>query len=155
MIVQLSQLLGRPAKALDESFGLSVPPVVAVVDEETCIGCAKCLDACPVDAILGAAKFTHAVIENQCIGCELCLPACPVDCITVTENISQFDAVQRSERALSRYQARGSRLERRKRERSDKLKRQIDDIGPICQIDAEALMQLKQRVKNKKSKNNT
>ena len=155
MIVQLSQLLGRPAKALDEGFGLSVPPVVAVVDEETCIGCAKCLDACPVDAILGAAKFTHAVIENHCIGCELCLPACPVDCITVIENTSQFDAVQRSERALSRYQARGSRLERRKRERSDKLKRQIDDIGPMCQIDAEALIQLKQRVKNKKSKNNT
>ena len=155
MIVQLSQLLGRPAKALGESFGLSVPPVVAVVDEETCIGCAKCLDACPVDAILGAAKFTHAVIENQCVGCELCLPACPVDCITVTENISQFDAVQRSERALSRYQARSKRLERRKREGNDKLRRQIDDIGPICQIDAEVLMQLKQRVKNKKSKNNT
>jgi electron transport complex protein RnfB len=155
MIIQLSQLLGRPAKALGESFGLSVPPVVAVVDEETCIGCAKCLDACPVDAILGAAKFTHAVIENQCIGCELCLPACPVDCITVTESISQLDTLQRSERALSRYQARDKRLERRKRERSDKLKRQIDDIGPVCQIDTEALMQLKQRVKNKKSKNNT
>ena len=154
MIVQLSQLLGRPAKALGESFGLSVPPVVAVVDEEICIGCAKCIDACPVDAILGAAKFSHAVIENQCIGCELCLPACPVDCITVKENISQFDDVQRSKRALSRYQARGKRLERRKRERSDELRQQIDDIGPMHQIDAEALMQLKRRVKNKKSKNN-
>ncbi len=155
MIVQLSQLLGRPAKALGESFGLSVPPVVAVVDEEICIGCAKCLDACPVDAILGAAKFTHAIIENQCIGCELCLPACPVDCITVTESISQLDTLQRSERALSHYQARDKRLERRKRERNDKLRRQIDDIGPMCQIDAEALLRLKQRVQNKKSKNKT
>ena len=155
MIAPLSQLLGRPAKALDESFGLSGPPIVAVVDEEICIGCAKCLDACPVDAILGAAKFTHTVIENECIGCELCLPACPVDCITVTENTSQLHAAQRSERALRRYQARGKRLERRERDRSDKLQRQIDDIGPVCQIDAEALIQLKQRVKNKKSKNNT
>lgn len=92
VIVALGQLLGRPAKALDESFGLSGPPIVAVVDEEICIGCARCLDACPVDAILGAAKFTHTVIENECTGCELCIPACPVDCITVTENTSQLDA---------------------------------------------------------------
>jgi electron transport complex protein RnfB len=92
VIVALSQLLGRPAKALDESFGLAGPPIVAVVDEDICIGCARCLDACPVDAILGAAKFSHTVIENECTGCELCIPACPVDCITVTENTSQLDA---------------------------------------------------------------
>lgn len=55
--------------------------MLAVIDEETCIGCTKCIQACPVDAILGAAKHMHTVIGDECTGCELCLPPCPVDCI--------------------------------------------------------------------------
>jgi electron transport complex protein RnfB len=54
---------------------------VAVVDEERCIGCARCIDACPVDAIVGAQGYMHSVVESWCIGCKLCLPPCPVDCI--------------------------------------------------------------------------
>ncbi len=54
---------------------------VAVVDEAACIGCARCIDACPVDAIVGAQGYMHTVVESWCIGCELCLPPCPVDCI--------------------------------------------------------------------------
>ena len=54
---------------------------VAVVDEERCIGCARCIDACPVDAIVGAQGYMHTVVESWCIGCKLCLPPCPVDCI--------------------------------------------------------------------------
>ena len=54
---------------------------VAVVDEARCVGCARCIDACPVDAIVGAQGFMHTVVENWCIGCALCLPPCPVDCI--------------------------------------------------------------------------
>lgn len=54
---------------------------VAVVDEARCIGCARCIDACPVDAIVGAQGYMHTVVESWCIGCELCLPPCPVDCI--------------------------------------------------------------------------
>ena len=62
---------------------LKFTQAVARIDEEECIGCALCLAACPVDAILGAAQWLHAVIEEQCIGCELCLPVCPVDCIAM------------------------------------------------------------------------
>ena len=54
---------------------------VALVDEARCIGCARCIDACPVDAIVGAQGYTHTVVEEWCIGCDLCLPPCPVDCI--------------------------------------------------------------------------
>ena len=54
---------------------------VAIVDEERCIGCARCLDACPVDAIVGAQGYMHTVVEEWCIGCRLCVPPCPVDCI--------------------------------------------------------------------------
>ena len=57
--------------------------VVAVIDEDTCIGCTKCIQACPVDAILGAAKHMHTVIASECTGCELCIPVCPVDCISL------------------------------------------------------------------------
>jgi electron transport complex protein RnfB len=56
---------------------------VAVIDELTCIGCTLCIQACPVDAILGAAKQMHTIISSECTGCELCLPPCPVDCITM------------------------------------------------------------------------
>ncbi len=74
---QLAQLLGRAAGDV-----LATPrPVRAVIDEQRCIGCFLCVDACPVDAIVGAPKFMHTVIEERCTGCELCLPPCPVDCI--------------------------------------------------------------------------
>ncbi len=58
-------------------------PLVALIDEERCIGCAKCLPACPVDAIVGAHRFMHTVVASRCTGCELCLPPCPVDCISM------------------------------------------------------------------------
>ena len=63
------------------------PPTTARIDEDTCIGCAKCLDACPVDAIIGAAHQLHAVLEVACTGCGLCLPPCPVDCITLVPGV--------------------------------------------------------------------
>ncbi len=77
----LADLLGVDAKPLDEEVGEEKGRMVAVIDEQTCIGCTLCLKACPVDAILGAAKQMHTVIEPECTGCELCLPPCPVDCI--------------------------------------------------------------------------
>lgn len=78
---RLARLLGREPRRVDPRYGLHEARQVAWIDEDRCIGCAKCLPACPVDAIVGAARHTHTVIEAQCTGCKLCLPPCPVDCI--------------------------------------------------------------------------
>ncbi|RLA24245.1 MAG: electron transport complex subunit RsxB [Gammaproteobacteria bacterium] len=80
-ILQLADLLGVEAKPLNAENGIEKPPMVAIIDEQVCIGCTKCIQACPVDAILGAAKLMHTVIEKECTGCELCVAPCPVDCI--------------------------------------------------------------------------
>ncbi|MCL4720549.1 MAG: RnfABCDGE type electron transport complex subunit B [Gammaproteobacteria bacterium] len=81
----LSALLENPGTpAVPRGTGLAgvVPrPPVARIREADCVGCARCIEVCPVDAIVGAARFTHTVIGTDCTGCELCLPACPVDCI--------------------------------------------------------------------------
>jgi electron transport complex protein RnfB len=81
VIGRLAALLGRPALPLDPACGAETAPAVAWVDEPDCIGCARCLDVCPTDAIVGARKRMHTVIAADCPGCELCLPVCPVDCI--------------------------------------------------------------------------
>lgn len=80
----LADELGVPALPVDPVFG-SVPdnPVVAFIEELPCIGCTKCIQACPVDAIVGASRYMHTVIAEQCTGCELCIPVCPVDCIVL------------------------------------------------------------------------
>jgi Na+-translocating ferredoxin:NAD+ oxidoreductase subunit B len=86
-IARLAALNGQPPLPLDPAHGIEAPRAVAVIDEAWCIGCTLCLDACPVDAILGSNKAMHTVIEADCTGCELCLPVCPVDCISL-ENVS-------------------------------------------------------------------
>lgn len=83
---------------------------VVVIDEARCIGCARCLDACPVDAIVGAQGLMHTVVEPWCIGCDLCLPACPVDCIEV---LAPRRAWTESER-----RAAGDRAKHRQRRRA-------------------------------------
>jgi electron transport complex protein RnfB len=81
-IQALADLLGVEAIPLDEEHGThSDIPMVALIREDECIGCTLCIQACPVDAIVGAAKNMHTVIADECTGCELCLPPCPVDCI--------------------------------------------------------------------------
>jgi Na+-translocating ferredoxin:NAD+ oxidoreductase subunit B len=87
----LAQALGVPAQPYDRSRGTQAPPQVAVVIEADCIGCTKCIQACPVDAIIGASKHMHTVIAPLCTGCALCVPACPVDCI-VLEPVSAHEA---------------------------------------------------------------
>lgn len=79
----LADLLGREPKPLDPACGREKPPAVALIDEDVCIGCTKCIQACPVDAIVGASKQMHTVVNELCTGCELCVPACPVDCIAM------------------------------------------------------------------------
>jgi electron transport complex protein RnfB len=80
-IVMLAELLGREPRPLDTAHGVEKPRSVAIIDESLCIGCTLCIQACPVDAILGAAKLMHTVIAEECTGCELCIAPCPVDCI--------------------------------------------------------------------------
>lgn len=81
-INELANLLGVEAPSLDEEHGEeSDVKKVAFVREEDCIGCTKCIQACPVDAILGSAKHTHTVIASECTGCDLCIEPCPTDCI--------------------------------------------------------------------------
>jgi len=82
-IIALADLLGVEPKPLNEENGVEATTLVAVIDEEVCIGCKLCIQACPVDAILGAPKQMHTVIESECTGCELCIPPCPVECITM------------------------------------------------------------------------
>ena len=82
-IHKLAELLGVEFKPLNAEHGEPKPKSVAVIDETTCIGCTLCIQACPVDAILGAAKQMHTIIAPECTGCELCVAPCPVDCISM------------------------------------------------------------------------
>jgi Na+-translocating ferredoxin:NAD+ oxidoreductase subunit B len=79
----LARLLNRASKPLNPAHGIEAPRAVALIDEAVCIGCTKCIQVCPVDAILGAPKLMHTVIAAECTGCGLCLPPCPVDCISL------------------------------------------------------------------------
>jgi len=92
-IQSLAELLGVDSKPLNAEHGVHHEKRVAIIDEQVCIGCTLCIQACPVDAILGAAKQMHTVIETECTGCELCVPPCPVDCISmvpVIQNIREW-----------------------------------------------------------------
>ena len=82
-IKALAELLGRDVIPLDEELEEKEVPTIVLIREEDCIGCTKCIQACPVDAIVGAAKLMHTVITEDCTGCDLCIPPCPVDCIEI------------------------------------------------------------------------
>lgn len=84
-IATLAELLGREISPLEESCGVYRPARVAVIREQECIGCMICIQACPVDAIIGARGLMHTVIADECTGCELCVAPCPVDCIDLEE----------------------------------------------------------------------
>jgi len=122
----LAMLLGLKAKPLDAGRGPALPKSVAVIDERRCIGCTLCIQACPVDAILGAAKFMHTVIASECTGCRLCLQPCPVDCITMEPVAETLAADKNTAKALARQQAdharlrHEARLKRKERELLDK-----------------------------------
>ncbi|WP_106420379.1 RnfABCDGE type electron transport complex subunit B [Salinicola tamaricis] len=150
---RLAALTGRPALALIEP---AQTPLLAVIREAECIGCTKCIQACPVDAILGAAKQMHSVIESECTGCELCVAPCPVDCIDLVTHPkwqSAADTVERQRyldwRAANgrrRFEARNRRLahkaeeKRRKRERRLAATRaQAEKTAPGVSVDTTAL----------------
>lgn len=125
-IVRLAAVTGRVPMPLDPEHGTEGPRVLAWIDEATCIGCTLCIQACPVDCIVGAPKRMHTIVEPLCTGCELCLPACPVDCIhldVVTPGLSGWAAWSeaQADEARSRYQARQARLAREAAEEAQRL----------------------------------
>lgn len=121
----LAGLLDRSTKPLNPDYGTHRRRTLVRIDEARCIGCTLCIEACPVDAIVGAAKRMHTVIESECTGCELCLPPCPVDCIDVLPASPQGGddspwrdyTREQSDRARRRTEARLKRLARREGER--------------------------------------
>lgn len=140
-IQQLADLLGINPIPLNAANGMTKPKAVALIDEQDCIGCTLCIDACPVDAIVGAAKQMHTVIETECTGCELCLAPCPVDCIRMTpptklvaalesshsiiivnESLNESEVKKRAaDHARERYQFRLLRLDREEQEQVEKF----------------------------------
>lgn len=148
---KLGEALNKDPKLFQEDMRTATKPdSVAVVREDECIGCTKCIQACPVDAILGSAKQMHTVIESECTGCELCVAPCPVDCIDII-SIADRDTEKQFNPALSkqakkRYNARKERLEleaaAKNAKRAKKTKTQKRDYI------AAALL----RAKNKKSR---
>ena len=147
-IRKLATLLGVEPKPLNTTHGLPKPESVALIDEETCIGCTFCIQACPVDAIVGASKKLHTVITAECTGCELCIAPCPVDCIIIIplkENfndkvndpyiISDKDLKYKNkfkkrtaDHLRTRYERRLERLEREKKDKAEKFTKQIEKI---------------------------
>ncbi|MFO1302569.1 MAG: RnfABCDGE type electron transport complex subunit B [Burkholderiales bacterium] len=111
---QLARVLGRAAKPVDRACGTPGSLLLAIIDEAACIGCTLCIDACPVDAILGAPKRMHVVLPSLCSGCELCVAPCPVDCIAMIPAGRPWTAEDARD-ARSRHDARASRLGRGER----------------------------------------
>lgn len=127
-IRDLADLLGVAFKPLNPEFGQHKPKSVAFIIEQDCIGCVKCLAVCPVDAILGAAKFMHTVIANECTGCELCIAPCPVDCIVMQtlpeQEISKAEKFAKAQLAKQRYEAQLSRKAQEAIEKAERMKKQ-------------------------------
>ena len=119
-IEALAALLGRAVLPLNPANGAEGPTLVAQIDEEACIGCAKCLPPCPVDAIIGAHRQMHTVVLALCTGCELCAAPCPVDCITMVPRAALPNAAPTPGAAenRARYAAHGARLLARETQRA-------------------------------------
>lgn len=151
-IQKLAALLGVEPKPLNTKHGLPRPESVALIDEETCIGCTFCIQACPVDAIVGASKRLHTVIAPECTGCELCIAPCPVDCIIIIPlkkkvddpyMVSDKDPKYRNksekkpaDHLRMRYERRIKRLKREKEDKANKFTKQIEKFKPSNYISA-------------------
>jgi Na+-translocating ferredoxin:NAD+ oxidoreductase subunit B len=116
----LAELLGREYRPLNPANGVESPPRVAFIDEERCIGCARCLPPCPVDAIVGAHKYLHTVVVALCTGCELCVAPCPVDCIVMVPRatLPAPTSAPSPEENSARYAAHVARARTRERDRA-------------------------------------
>ena len=153
-IAALSILTGQPALPLNPVNGVESPRTVAYILEEHCIGCAKCLPACPVDAIVGAPKRMHTVIVSECTGCELCIAPCPVDCIIMVADTAGIRGqprgpIEYAEAAhlRDRYEAHQARASRRRAEQELRVAAQHDQVAaaPVANSLADAIARAKTR----------
>lgn len=138
-IAALAGLTGRPALALNPVHGIEGPEQVAVIDEAVCIGCARCLPPCPVDAIVGTNRRMHTVIAALCTGCELCLAPCPVDCIRLVPRALHEPASPQPPSPAEnrrRHEARNQRIARRTQERQALLEARKRTAGTGVGTDA-------------------
>lgn len=162
-IQALAALLHTAVLPLDPAHGVEGPRKVALIREAECIGCTKCIQACPVDAILGSAKLMHTVLSNECSGCDLCVAPCPVDCIDMVPapQVAEHGWAGLRRRAVqykARYDFRQARLaeenaadERRRAERAALAQQQIS-AAPGSEAEARnAIAAALERVKAKKA----
>jgi electron transport complex protein RnfB len=148
----LAQLLHREAVELDPECGSESPRLLFYINEKNCIGCTLCIQACPVDAIVGSAKKMHTIIAGECTGCELCVPACPVDCIhsethpaADTTPSGKWPGISdvEAERARRRINSRLQRLQRIAKAESEKRKSR--EASNIQDEIAAAVVRVKQK----------
>jgi len=131
-IQALAALLNRPELELDPECGPHQELSLAVIDEAHCIGCTLCIQACPVDAIVGANKQMHTVVAELCTGCELCVPPCPVDCIDM--QAARFDWTPTlAQQARQRYQQRQARVSSRHDEQASLAARNLANKASLSQ----------------------
>ncbi len=152
----LATLLDRESKPLDRAFGIETPPTVALIDEDVCIGCTKCIQACPVDAIVGAAKRMHTIITAECTGCELCIPPCPVDCIAMliisAQPLERTEILDRAALAKQRFDARTRRLARKDDKGSSRREAsRLADASKAAPISRNAVLEAIARGKAKRA----
>jgi len=125
-IARLANLLVQPLLPLNAHNGVERSRTRALIDEAACIGCTLCIQACPVDAIVGAAKQIHTVLADDCTGCDLCVAPCPVDCIAMVEATPGLTgwaawSQQQADQARARHDWRSLRLRREKDENDARL----------------------------------
>ncbi|WNC88766.1 electron transport complex subunit RsxB [Paraburkholderia sp. FT54] len=138
-IARLAALLGKPVIPLNSANGVERPRPLAVIDEQVCIGCTLCMQACPVDAIVGAPKQMHTVIAELCTGCDLCVPPCPVDCIAlppVTGEATGWDAWSQAQAdaARERHDRREARLAREREAAEARAAARRAGSSPAAQV---------------------
>lgn len=147
-LMALGQLLKKDWREfVAEMENAQRPPQLAKIDEATCIGCTKCIQACPVDAIIGASKHMHHIIEHECTGCSLCVEPCPMDCI---EMVTVSGPMYQPNLARDRYEA---KLKRRDDEQREKQILRAQNHQPLASVETKIdyIQQALQRVKQKKS----
>jgi electron transport complex protein RnfB len=151
-IRDLAGLLDREIKPLNPAHGAETEKMVAVIDENRCIGCVLCIKACPTDAILGASKQMHTVITEECTGCKLCIAPCPVDCISLQPAVEQTG---RPDHYRRRFEARNARLQREQQEKAERMHARRQSVAGGDQAARQAAIRAAlERVKARKKPGN-